>query len=112
MLNLEKQDGVFAASPAFSLPAYEGLWDASEYIPTNPVAQDQKAVALDKQGVVPRDYPGPSLSPAMTAASAAGYDSDVVADILRGTPVADAVKTWHDRYVLIFQEFDLPGEMA
>jgi multiple sugar transport system substrate-binding protein len=111
MLNLEKQDGVFAASPAFSLPAYEGLWDASEYIPTNPVAQDQKAVALDKAGVVPYDYPGPSLNPAMVAADSAGIMNDMVADILRGTPVAEAVATCHERFVQIFQEFGLPGEM-
>jgi multiple sugar transport system substrate-binding protein len=111
MTNLEKQDATFASSPAFSLPAYEGLWDESEYIPTNPVAQDQKAVALDEQGVVPQQYPGPPLNPAMTSASAAGIQNDMVADILRGTPVPEAVKTCHDRYVQIFQEFGLPGEM-
>jgi multiple sugar transport system substrate-binding protein len=112
MLNLDKQDGVFAASPAFSLPAYEGLWDASEYIPTNPVALDQKAVALDTQGIVPQQYPGPALNPAMSSAGSAGFQNDMVADILRGTPVADAVKTCHDRYVQVFKEFGLPGEMG
>jgi hypothetical protein len=36
----------------------------------------------------------------------------MVSDILRGTPVAEAVKTCHDRYVAIFKEFNLPGEKA
>jgi ABC-type glycerol-3-phosphate transport system substrate-binding protein len=110
MLNLEKQDGVFANSPAFSLPAYENLWAESEYIKTSPVAQDQESVARDTQGVVPRDYPGPSLNPAMSSAGSAGIDNDMVADILRGTPVAEAVKTCHESYVQIFKEFGLPGE--
>ena len=46
----------------------------------------------------------------MAAASSAGIENDMVADILRGTPVAEAVKTCHKRYVQIFQEFGLPGE--
>ena len=47
----------------------------------------------------------------MASAGAAGIQNDMVADILRGTPVAEAVKTCHDRYVQIFKEFGLPGEM-
>ena len=110
ILNLDKMDKCFESSPAFSLPAYESLWDESVYIQTNPVALDQKAVATDKTGVVPQTYPGPPLNPAMSSAGSAGIQSDMVADILRGTPVADAVKTCHERYVQIFKEFGLPGE--
>ena len=98
-------------SPAFSLPAYENLWAESNYIQTNPVAKDQEAVARDTEGIIPQQYPGPALNPAMASAGSAGIQSDMVADILRGTPVADAVKTCHDRYVQIFKEFGLPGEM-
>ena len=46
----------------------------------------------------------------MSSAGSAGIMADMVSDILRGTAVADAVKTAHDRYVQIFQEFGLPGE--
>ena len=110
ILNLEKMDQCFESSPAFSLPAYEGLWDESVYIPTNPVAQDQKVVALDRLGIIPQQYPGPPLNPAMSSAGSAGIQNDMVADILRGTPAAEAVKTCHERYVQIFKEFGLPGE--
>jgi multiple sugar transport system substrate-binding protein len=111
MLNLDKMDKCFENSPAFSLPAYENLWAESVYIKTNPVAMDQETVARDKLGIIPQQYPGPPLNPAMSSAGSAGIQNDMVADILRGTPVAEAVKTCHERYVQIFKEFDLPGEM-
>lgn len=110
MLNLEKQDKTFAESPAFSLPAYEKLWDESTYLPTNPTAMEQRTVATDPLGIIPQNYPGPDLNPAMASAGAAGIQNDMVADILRGTSVAEAVKTCHDRYVAIFKEFGLAGE--
>jgi len=108
---LESQDAIFSNAPGFALPAYEKLWSESKYIPTNPVALEQKAVATSPTGnVVPGTYPGPAFNPAMAAAGQAGIQNDMVADILRGTKVADAVKTCHDRYVKIFKEFNLPGE--
>jgi multiple sugar transport system substrate-binding protein len=110
MLNLDKMDKAFSESPGFSLPAYEKLWAESLFIPTNPVAADQEAVARDMSGVIPQQYPGPPLNPAMASAGAAGVQNDMVADILRGTPVAEAVKTCHERYVQIFKEFGLAGE--
>ena len=110
MLNLENQDGIFANAPGFALPAYEKLWGASKFIPTNTTAAEQEKVARDPNGVVPRSYPGPAQSPAMASAGAAGIENDMVADILRGTPVAEAVKTCHERFVGIFKEFGLPGE--
>jgi len=109
MLNLDKMDKAFSESPGFSLPAYEKLWAASAFIPTDPVAADQEQVARDPSGVIPHQYPGPPQNPAMASAGSAGIENDMVADILRGTPVAEAVKTCHERYVQIFQEFGLPG---
>jgi multiple sugar transport system substrate-binding protein len=111
MLELENQDAVFAAAPAFCLPAYEKLWKESKYIPTNKTAAELEPVAKgDPEGVIPGSYPGPAQNPAMASAGAAGLQNDMVADILRGTPVAEAVKTCHERYVAIFKEFGLPGE--
>ncbi|MBM4457219.1 MAG: extracellular solute-binding protein [Chloroflexi bacterium] len=111
LLPLESMDAIFSNAPGFALPAYEKLWDQSKYIPTNPVALEQKAVATSPTGnVVAGTYPGPSMNPAMGAAASAGIQNDMVADILRGTAVADAVKTCHDRYVKVFKEFNLPGQ--
>jgi multiple sugar transport system substrate-binding protein len=110
MLPLENEDAVFANAPGFCLPAYDNLWKESTFIPTNPTAAEQEAVARDPSGVVPQQYPGPAQNPAMASAGSAGIQNDMVADILRGTPVAEAVKTCHERYVAIFKEFGLPGE--
>jgi hypothetical protein len=111
LLPLESMDGILSNAPAFALPAYEKLWDESEFIPTNPVAQDQKPVAVSPTGdIVPGTYPGPAHNPALAAASTAGLQNDMVADILRGTPVAEAVKTCHERYIAVWKEFGLPGE--
>jgi len=111
LLPLESQDAIFSNAPAFALPAYADLWDASTYIPTNQTALEQRSVATDLNGwIVPAEYPGPAQNPALAAAGQAGIMNDMVADILRGTPVADAVKTCHERYVAVFKEFNLPGE--
>lgn len=112
MLPLENQDLMLSNSPGFSMPAYENLWDASTYLPTHPTVMEMKPVALDTSGVVPGQWPGPPINPAMAAAGAAGIENDMVSDILRGTPVAEAVKTCHDRFVAIFKEFGLPGEQT
>lgn len=111
LLPIESMDNIFSNAPGFALPAYEKLWAESKYIPTNPVALEQKAVATSATGnVVAGTYPGPSMNAAMGAAGAAGIQNDMVSDILRGTPVADAVKTCHERYVKVFKEFNLPGQ--
>jgi hypothetical protein len=113
LLDLDRMDGIFSNAPAFALPCYVNLWRESKFIPTNQTAMEQEPVAMSPQGnQVPQTYPGPANNPPMAAASSAGIQNDMVADILRGTPVAEAVKTCHDRYVQIFKEFNLPGEKA
>jgi multiple sugar transport system substrate-binding protein len=113
LLPLESQDAIFSNAPAFALPAYEKLWDESKYVPTNQVAMEQRSVATHPNGwIIPGEYPGPAHNPALAAAGTAGIMNDMVADILRGTPVAEAVKTCHERYVAVFKEFGLPGEKA
>ena len=111
LMDLEMQDAIFRNAPGFALPAYKNLWRQSKYIPTNRVAMEQEPVATDPNGnIIPGTYPGPAHNPAMAAAGTAGIMADMVADILRGTPVKDAVKTCHERYVKVFKEFKLPGE--
>jgi multiple sugar transport system substrate-binding protein len=113
ILPLENYDAMLANNPSFGLPAYEKLWDEAPYIQSDPVAQEQKKVARDPAGaVVPGAYPGPPQSKAYAAAIQAGVEADMVASILQGTPVAEAVKTCHDRYVQIWKDNGLPGEKA
>lgn len=110
MLPLENEDAIFSHAPAFALPAYADLWKKSQYIPTNPTAAEMETVARDEFGHIPGQYPGPAQNAALASADAARIENDMVSDILRGTPVAEAVKTCHERYVAIFKEFGLPGE--
>lgn len=111
LMELSAMDAIFSNAPAFALPAYSKLWKESKYIPTNKVAMEQEKVATDPNGwIIPGEYPGPAQNPALAAAGTAGIMAEMVADILRGTPVKDAVKTCHDRYVKVFKEFKKPGE--
>jgi multiple sugar transport system substrate-binding protein len=111
LTSLEAQDSIFSNAPAFALPAYTKLWTESKFVPTNKVALDQQPVATSPVGnIVPGQYPGPANNPAMAAAGTAGIMAEAIADIMRGTPVKDAVKTCHDRYVKVFKEFKLKGE--
>ncbi len=113
ILDLDNYDAMLTNNPSFGLPAYEKLWDEAPYIQTDPVAQLQKKVARDPKGAVdPNSYPGPRHSKAMAAAAQAGIEADMVASILQGTPVADAVKTCAERYVQIWKDNGLPGVKA
>ena len=110
MMSLDMMDGAFSHSPAYSLPAYTDLWKKSRYIKTDPTAAEQEKVAMDPRGINFFDWPGPAGNPAMNAANEAGLGADMIADILKGMPVDEAVKTCHDRMVKIFKEFGKPGE--
>jgi multiple sugar transport system substrate-binding protein len=109
--DLGRYDEMLASSPAYALPCYTNLWDMSEYVKTDEVAQQQKSSCLDPSGIDPAFYPGPN-SPAMVAIDEAGAWNDMVNSILTGTPVEEAVTTAHERMVQIFQEFGLPGTQA
>jgi multiple sugar transport system substrate-binding protein len=106
--DLARYDEMLASSPAYALPCYTDLWDLSEYVKTDEVTQQQKTSSLDPSGIDATIYPGPP-SPAMAALPESGAWNDMVNAILTGTPVEEAVATAHDRMVLIFQEFGLPG---
>ena len=108
-LQEQRLDAVLAAAPAFALPAYPGLWDTSAYLPTNPVAMQQKPPATDADGIIPWFHPGPS-SPAMILAASAGIRNEMVKTVLEGGLAAEAVQTAYQRVLEIFAQFGLPGE--
>jgi ABC-type glycerol-3-phosphate transport system substrate-binding protein len=111
MLSLEQLDEVFAAAPAFALPAYAGLWDQSSYLPTNRVATQQRPPATDPDGIIPWLHPGPA-SPAMALGSAADIRYEMVSSALNGKLAVEAVQAAQERLVGIFQEFGMPGERS
>jgi multiple sugar transport system substrate-binding protein len=109
--NIDRMDGMLASAPAYSLPAYTDLWEISTYIQGSEVALQNKSAALDDSGINDVAWPGP-ISAALTALTESGIYNDMANAFLTGTPVADAVADAHDRMVLVFQEFDLPGEKS
>jgi len=107
--DLAMQDEMLASSPAYAIPAYTDLWDMSEFVGTNEIASQMKSAALDDSGINAETWPGPP-SAAMTALNESGIWNDMVNSIVTGTPVEEAVAEAHDRMVLVFKEFGLPGE--
>jgi multiple sugar transport system substrate-binding protein len=108
--DLTRMDGILSNAPAFALPAYEKLWDLSKFIPTNQVAMDQKPVAISPAGdIIAGTYPGPANNPPMSAAGTQGVMQDMIATVLKGTPIKTALAEMRDRYIKIFKEFGKPG---
>ena len=106
--DLTRMDEMLASSPAYAIPAYTNLWEMSEFTQGYEIALQQKSAALDPSGIDGTVWPGPP-SAAMDAINEAGAWNDMVNSIMTGTPVEDAVAEAHDRMVIIFQEFGLPG---
>jgi multiple sugar transport system substrate-binding protein len=109
--DLGRYDEMLSNSPSYALPCYTDLWDKSEYIKTDLVAQQQKDACLDPSGIDATFYPGPATA-AMEAIVSSGIWNDMVNAILTGTATEDAVKDANDKMVAIFKEFNLPGEKA
>lgn len=107
--DLGRMDAMLESSPAYAIPAYTNLWDMSEYTQSNEMSMQVKPAALDNSGINAGSWPGPS-SPALTAIENSGIWNDMVNSFITGTSVEEAVATAHDRMVLVFKEFGLPGE--
>ena len=107
--DLDRMDAMLASSPAYSIPAYTNLWEMSEYTQGNDMSLEIKRAALDDSGINAGAWPGPS-SAALTAVENSGIWNDMVNAFVTGTPVEEAVATAHDRMVLVYKEFGLPGE--
>jgi multiple sugar transport system substrate-binding protein len=109
--DLGRMDEMLASSPAYAIPAYTNLWEMSEFTQGYEIALQQKPAALDDSGINADVHPGP-VSPAMEAIDNGGIWNDMVNSFLTGTPVEEAVAVAHDRMIIVFKEFGLPGEEA
>lgn len=107
--DLGRMDAMLESSPAYALPAYTNLWDMSEYTKSNEMSMQIKPAALDASGIDAGAWPGPP-SAALTAIENSGIWNDMVNAFVTGTSVEEAVATAHDRMVLVFQEYGLPGK--
>lgn len=107
--DLAKMDAMLESSPAYAVPAYTNLWEMSEYTKSNEMSLQIKPAALDASGIDAGSWPGPP-SAALTAIENSGIWNDMVNAFLTGTSVEEAVATAHERMVLVFQEYGLPGQ--
>ena len=74
----------------------------------HPIARVFKTVAFNEPPFQGNSYRGP-LSAAAEAVGFQNVVSDTMGEILKGKPVAQAVKEMHDRAVKIYKEFGLKG---
>lgn len=107
--DLDRMDAMLESSPAYAVPGYTNLWEMSEYTQSNEMSLQIKPAALDDSGINAGSWPGPP-SAALTAIENSGIWNDMVNAFITGTSVEEAVATAHDRMVLVFKEFGLPGE--
>jgi multiple sugar transport system substrate-binding protein len=108
MLKLEVQRELWKISQGYVVPPYFNLWE-------EPLVKDDRnnqvfgKIAWTEPPFLNEATPGP-LSAAIDGIQKETVATDMAADVLKGMPVADAVKKAHDRSVKIYKDFGLKGE--
>jgi multiple sugar transport system substrate-binding protein len=106
LLSKENQKQVWANSPGHSVPAYTWGWDEPELkvIPNNVLPVSKEIVLSDKafQRFLPQQNPKLWINAFDTQVIV----TDVMADVLKGTPTKDAVQAGHDRIQKIWDNFN------
>jgi len=106
LLSKDNQKQVWANSPGHSVPGYTWGWDEQELkvIPNNVLPVSKEIILSDKvfKMFLPQTQPKLWINAFDTEVVA----TDVMADVLKGTPTKDAVKTGHDRIQKIWEKFE------
>lgn len=105
LLAKENQKQVWANSPGHSVPAYTWGWDEQELkvIPNNVLPVSKEIILSDKVFKLFLPQQNPKLW--INAFDTQVIATDVMADVLKGTPTKDAVKAGHDRIQKIWDDF-------
>jgi multiple sugar transport system substrate-binding protein len=106
LLSKENQKEVWKNSPGHSVPAYTWGWDEQELkvVPNNVIAVSKEVILSDKYFKMFQPQPQPKLW--INAFDSEVVATDVMADILKGTPTKDAVQAGHDRIQKIWEKFE------
>jgi multiple sugar transport system substrate-binding protein len=108
LLSEPVQQRIWEISLAYAVPAYASGWE-DPIIAENSNANRSRPAVWDNETFTGLRWPGPN-SVAVDAVGG-GFDLvDLVGEIMQGTPTADAVAEYHDRFVLLWQDYGLPGE--
>ena len=98
---------LLAISPAYVLPAYKNLW-------SDPLVQNDRNAKAAQPIAYPDPYfpglrfPGPA-SAAVDAVGGGTYLTDSMAEVLKGTPIEDVVKDYHNRFIQLWKDFGFKG---
>jgi multiple sugar transport system substrate-binding protein len=106
LLSKENQKQVWANSPGHSVPAYTWGWDEPELkvIPNNVLAVSKDIILSDKVFKMFQPQQNPKLW--VNAFDSQVVATDVMAEVLKGTPTKDAVQAGHDRIQKIWENFN------
>lgn len=105
LLAKESQKQVWANSPGHSVPAYTWGWDEPELkvTPNNVLPVSKEIILSDKYFKIFQPQQQPKLW--INAFDSEVVATDVMADVLQGTPTKDAVQAGHDRIQKIWDRF-------
>jgi multiple sugar transport system substrate-binding protein len=105
LLSKENQKAVWDNSPGHSVPAYTWGWDEPELkkVPNNVIKVSQEIIQSDKtfKNFLPQTQPKLWIN----AIDAQVVMTDVMADVLKGTPTAEAVAKGHATVQKIYDKF-------
>ncbi len=106
LLSKENQKQVWANSPGHSVPGYTWGWDEPELkvIPNNVLAVSKDIILSDKTFKMFLPQPQPKLW--VNAFDSQVVATDVMAEVLKGTPTKNAVQAGHDRIQKIWEQFE------
>ena len=106
VLSKENQKQFWANSPGHSMPAYTWGWDEPELkvIPNNVLAVSKEIILSDKVFKLFLPQQNPKLW--VNAFDSQVIATDVMAEVLKGTPTKDAVQAGHDRIQKIWDGFN------
>jgi multiple sugar transport system substrate-binding protein len=103
---------MFRISTGYVYPAHQWGWNEpvlNEGKLAEQVTNAWKVVAFDPSGYTAGEWPGPP-SPHVASLESSNFWTDMMGEILNGTPVEQAVKNGHDKAVRVFKEFGAKGE--
>ncbi len=105
LLSKENQKAVWDNSPGHSVPAYTWGWDEPELkkVPNNIISTSKAIILSDNNFKLFQPQQQPKLW--INAFDSQVVVTDVMADILKGTPVKDAVARGHETAQKIYDKF-------
>lgn len=102
------QQRIWEISLAYAVPAYRNGW-SNEIITGSDNALRSEGAVWNNNEFTGLRWPGPH-SVAVDAVGGSFDQVDMVAEVLQGRSVDEVVEDYHNRWVLIWQDYGLPGE--